>query len=75
VRCALRRQVDVAGRDLEWARDFAVHQPASGAPAEMVLNRWLPVGGDLTVLAGRATPQTSRHRREGEGWAPLAHVH
>ncbi len=48
----LRWEVDVAGRDLEWARDFAVHQPASGAPAEMFLNRWLPAGDDLTVLAG-----------------------
>lgn len=45
-------EIDVAGRDLEWARDFAVHQPASGAPAEMFLNRWLPAGDDLTVLAG-----------------------
>lgn len=48
----LRWEVDVAGRDLEWARDFAVHQPASGAPAEMFLNRRLPAADDLTVLAG-----------------------
>lgn len=45
-------QVDVAGRDLTWAREFAAHQPASGEPAEMFLNRWLPAAGDLTVLAG-----------------------
>ena len=45
-------QVDVAGRDLDWARDFAAHQPASGEPAEMFLNRWLPAAEDLTVLAG-----------------------
>ena len=48
----LRWQVDVACQDLEWARDFAAHQPASGAPAKMFLNRWLPAGNDLTVLAG-----------------------
>jgi len=57
---ALREQlsceVDVAGRDLEWARDFAVHQPASSAPPEMFLNRWLPAGDDLTVLAGPRYP-------------------
>lgn len=45
-------QVDVAGRDLDWARGFAAHLPVSGAPPAMYLNRWLPAGGGLTVLAG-----------------------
>ena len=48
----LDQHLDVAVRDLDWARDFATHQPASGAPPELYLDRWLPAAGGLSVLAG-----------------------
>ena len=44
--------VEVASRDMDYARDFAVHQPASGAPPERFLDRWLAAGRDLSVMCG-----------------------
>lgn len=48
----LRAWVEVSMHDLDWARDFAAHQPGSGAPPERYLDRWWSVTADLTVLAG-----------------------
>ena len=44
--------VEVAGGDLDYARDYRRHQPQSGAPAERYLDRWLQAGDDLWVQAG-----------------------
>jgi GNAT superfamily N-acetyltransferase len=44
--------VEVAGADLEYARDYRRLQPQSGAPAERYLDRWLQAGDDLSVQAG-----------------------
>lgn len=44
--------VEVASRDMDYARDFASHQPQSGAAPERFLDRWLAVSGDLSVTCG-----------------------
>ncbi len=44
--------VEVASRDLDYARDFAIHQPASGAAPERFLDRWLAASPGLTVMCG-----------------------
>jgi len=48
----LRWWVEVAARDLTWARDYQSHAPQSGAPPERYLERWTEVTPDLGVLWG-----------------------
>ncbi len=53
---ALREELawwlDVAARDIDYARSYAAHQPRSGATPEQFLDRWLPVSDDLWALSG-----------------------
>jgi len=48
----LRWSVEVAARDLDWAREYQSHAPQSGAPPERYLDRWTDITPDLGVLWG-----------------------
>jgi GNAT superfamily N-acetyltransferase len=53
---ALAEEIDfplnIAARDLGYARQFAAVAPQIGAPVESYLDRWLSIGRDGHVLAG-----------------------
>ncbi len=48
----LRWSVEVAARDLDWARDYQAAAPQSGALPERYLDRWTEISPELGVLWG-----------------------